>query len=274
VPEWDLLTSLAAARILQRRILSLAADGRTDQAWSEWRQYLEFVGRLDRPASLLGYAFSAIFEVSSHELFVTLSARAAVPETCLNSYPVDAAADRYAELVELELAYTAQVSLALELAASEGRQWFDWVRMDKHLKEWPREFVEPIDEFQTGALHLSDLQAMYHNSKKGLPRPAIGYITLFAWSLPARTRAEVTAARFRASLACELRRAESGGESLHAYVPDPTRYARVDGQKQADGSYLFTWDVADEVKRLHQDAYAADEELFQHIEPIKLFPLK
>jgi hypothetical protein len=212
--------------------------------------------------------------MSSHELFVTLSARVAVPETSLNSYPVDVAADRYAELVELELAYTAQVVRALELPNGEGRQWFDWVRWGKSLDEWPDYFEQPIANCQLGTDYLRDLLAMVHASRDGTARPTLDTVAAMTWSRPATTRADITAARFRASLAFELRLAEARGESWGSYVPDPTRYARVDGQKQADGSFLFTWDIADEVKKLHHDDYVADEELFQHIEPIKLFPLK
>jgi hypothetical protein len=244
---------------------------------------MELAKRIERPGSLVEYAVNAALEQIAHELFVTLCARHAPPAYGDDYYPADIPPDRYAEMTELELAFEARLfglpdvpEAALDWDAVEkrNREWFGWVRWNKPPGEWLDHFNEPIDKIQLSTDYLRDLLAMAFAARHGRPRPALRMLASLTWSKPATTRAALTQARLRASIAHGLRRAESRGETLVAHVPDSAKFAFARGERQLDGSFLFQWEIADAVKRLHKDEYAADEELFEDADPIKLFPLK
>ncbi|MCB9936168.1 MAG: hypothetical protein H6840_10795 [Planctomycetes bacterium] len=251
MPDYSVIDTLNACKVLTARVYAHAWLGDMDAAWRECATLLQLASRMRLPSSLVEYMVNVAVECLAHQAFVQLCRQACPPAGFDALYPAKLPQDLTVSLLESELAFAAQMpEYDEQMFANFGPQpSAGGSPLDKLLnrRDSSDAIVESVNDW-AGYLRLT-IQYV-RASRDGAAPPKPNTTAESIWRHPDTGRWQLACARLRANLAFSMRRAEAGGTPLLSYKPDSSVYSSCQPTQDKTGLLTIDWDVAAGVREM------------------------
>ncbi len=274
-PSFLVFDEMTAVHVLCARAQALAAIGDFDIAWKEAGRLIDLADRLRTHSSLIGYlVHCSMIEnaLGSVELLASLPSGSRLGRAVAPVIPPD----QLAAVAEGELALTAILFSTSKDRAALLDEWAnqhhptsgEWSSLGEGFNHV---VLKPGLGYRRATAYLREAWAISHY--RGGTLPTVSPDNAWIWGRAASGRTRICLARLRAGLLLAMRQAEAAGTPPEAIEPDPAHYADLTVSR--DGEWLVVhFQPSRAVKHELRQGYAADDELFEPMPPLRFRPLK